>query len=205
MKTKILILLIFIGLTNSINAQQETIKTLGVDLPAATDVGDLYFKDVNNYFTKFLGDWLYDDGTNYLKITFIKKERVRMGPTDTYFDLLASEFLFKVNGVTIYDTYGANSNIDDGFKANYITGTGVYDFAPNKAELSYTEPPLNGGCAKYGFGTLNLEYVPVFPDSAQLIWTRTNAPVFGDAECFDGSPKDMSDLLIPANMVLIKQ
>lgn len=205
MKIKILItILLFTGVFNLINAQ-ETIKTLGVDNPETTDTGDIYFKDVNNYFTNFLGEWLYDDGSTYFKVTFIKKERVRMGYTNTYHDDLACEYLLKVNGTTIYDTYGANSNINTSSIANHITGSGIYAFRPNKIDLFYSEPPLNGGCQRYASGNLLLEYVPNI-NNPELIWTRTNNQLYGDTtECSDGTQMDTSEFLIPANMTLVKQ
>ena len=206
MKTKILItVLFFTGVFNIINAQ-ETIKTLGVDDPEITDTGDIYFKDTNNYFTNFLGEWLYDDGTTYFKVTFIKKERVRMGPTNTYHDDIACEYLLKVNGTTIYDTYGENSNLNSSSIANYITGSGIYAFRPNEIDLFYSEPPLNGGCHRYASGNLFLEYTPIFGSADELMWTRTNNQLYGDTtECNDGTQMDTSEFLIPATMVLIKQ
>ncbi|RAJ13488.1 DUF6705 family protein [Olleya aquimaris] len=183
---------------------QETIKILGVDgFLLATDTGDIYYKDVNNYFTNFLGEWLYDDGTTYYKVTFIKKERVRMGSTNIYHDELVCEYLLKINGETIYDTY-TNSNIDSSI-ANYIAGTGVYESVPNKIEMFYSEPPLNGECQRYASGDLLLEYVQN-SNNEQLIWTRTNNELYGDTiECSDGTQMDTSEFLIPANMTLIKQ
>ena len=207
MKTKILItFLLFTGIFNITNAQ-ETIKTLGVDgFPEATDTGDIYYKDVNNYFTNFLGEWLHDDGTTYFKVTFIKMERVRMGPTNTYHDKLGCEYLLKINGITMYDTYGANSNINTSSIANHISGTGVYDYRPNKIDLTYREPPLNGGCHRYASGNLLLEYTSTLGSADELIWTRTNNQLYGDTtECNDGTQMDTSEFLIPATMVLVKQ
>ena len=208
MKTKILItVLFFTGVFNIINAQ-ETIKTLGVDgFPEATDTGDIYYKDTNNYMSKFLGEWLYDDGTTYFKVTFIKRDRVRMGPTNTYHDDLVCEYLLKINGTTIYDTYGVNSNINTSSIANHISGIGInHDSNPNKADLTYREPPLNGGCHRYASGNLLLEYTSTLGSADELIWTRTNNQLYGDTtECNDGSQMDTSEFLIPATMVLIKQ
>lgn len=202
MNTKILLISIFICLAHVTNAQ-ETIKTLGVDVPASTDIGEIYYKDVNQYFNDFIGEWLYDDGTTYFKVTFIKKERVA-GPPNYFKDELACEYLLKINGVTIYDTYGSNSNID-GSMANMIVGSGVIHFIPNKIDLFYSEPPLNGECSRYASGRLLLEYVPNLGNT-ELIWTRTNNLLYGDStECSDGTQMDTSEFLIPANMVLIKQ
>lgn len=205
MNTKFLLLSIFICLTNLTNAQ-ETIKTLGVDLPASTDSGDIYYKDVNQYFNNFMGEWLFDDGTTYFKVTFFKKEHVA-GPPNYFEDELTCEYLLKINGTTIYNTYtnDSNINLDDG-TANKIVGNGVYHFRPNKIDLFYSEPPLNGGCHRYARGKLLLEYTQISGSADELIWSRTNNELYGDTtECSDGTQMDTSDFLIPANMTLIKQ
>jgi len=203
MNIKTLILAIFICLTQLTNAQ-ETIKTLGVDLPASTDLEVVYYKDVNQYFNKFLGEWLYDDGTTYFKVTFIKKEHVAGAP-NYYHDELACEYLLKINGTTIYNTYGANSNLE-GSMANKIVGSGVLHFRPKEIDLFYSEPPLNGSCERLAYGRLLLEYTVPSLNNPELIWTRTNSRTYGyTTECADGTQMDTSEFLIPANMTLIKQ
>lgn len=203
MLKKLILISIFICLTHLTNAQ-ETIKTLGVDLPASTDSGNMYYKDVNQYFNNFIGEWLFDDGTTYFKVTFIKKERVS-GPPNYFKDELACEYLLKINGTTIYNTYGAKSNLDDGM-ANKILGSGVMHFRPNKIDLFYSEPPLNGGCHRYAIGRLLLEYTQILGSADELIWSRTNNELYGDTtECSDGTQMDTSEFLIPSNMTLVKQ
>lgn len=203
MNTKTLVITIFICLTQLTNAQ-ETIKTLGVDVAANRNSGSIYYKDVNQYFNKFLGEWLYDDGTTYFKVTFIKKEHVS-GVPNHFRDELACEYLLKINGITIYNTYGANSNLEDSM-ANQIVGSVVHYFSPRKIDLSYSEPPLNGSCERYASGKLLLEYTVPSLNNPELIWTRTNNLLYGDTtQCADGTQMDTSEFLIPANMTLIKQ
>lgn len=203
MNIKTLILAIFICLTQLTNAQ-ETIKTLGVDLPANTDLEIIYHKDVNQYFNKFLGEWLFNDGTTYFKVTFIKKEHVS-GIPNHFRDQLVCEYLLKINGTTIYNTYGTNSNLEDSM-ANQIVGSAIHHFSPKKIDLFYSEPPLNGSCERLAYGRLLLEYTVPSLNNPELIWTRTNNLLYGDTtECADGTQMDTSEFLIPANMTLIKQ
>jgi len=202
MKNKILILLtIFLGLSNTSNAQ-EVIKTLG-SLPGAIDSPEstlyYYYKDTNNLLDKFTGTWLYDDGIHYFKISFSKKEHVKSNAGKNYIDELVCEYLYKENNITIYNTYGINSNIND-YLANHISGSNVIG---NKVKLRYNEPPITS-CARYKSGQLTLNYIAnTIPE---LIWAREYDKVFGvNNICDDGSIKDMSDFLIPENMTLIKQ
>ncbi|TYC08414.1 hypothetical protein ES677_14495 [Bizionia gelidisalsuginis] len=197
--------LICLGLTTTIKAQ-ETIKSLKTGLPGEIGEGPVYYKDIENTLDKYLETWLYEDGTTYFKITFIKKEHTPLtgGVKVDYRDMIAGEYLLKINGITKYDTYGANNSSNDSM-ANYISGGLIV--SENKLEiLFYTEPPLNGLCERYASGKLLLEYTPIFGSADELIWTRTNNQLYGDTtECNDGTQMDTSEFLIPETMVLVKQ
>lgn len=193
------------GLPNITNAQ-EIIRPLITGLPEANDTGNIYYKDTTNSLDKYLETWLYDDGTTYFKITFIKKEHslISNRTVNVFRDELVCEYLLKVNDITIYDTYGANSNATESI-ANHILGSLILE--ENKVNLFYSEPPLNGGCERYASGKLELEYENnPFMTAPQLQWTRINDVTYGDTiDCTDGTQKDTSDFKIPANMTLIKQ
>ena len=194
---KILIASLFF-FTSITNAQEDNIVTLGGNVFPDLNQTPLYFKDTENKMDKFLGTWEFNDGTNYLKITFIKKERVESSPT-SFFDELVCEYQFKINDVEKYNTYGANSTIDER-GSNGILGSSF--LSDNKIELVYFEPPLNG-CERYKNGMLTLEYINNTPN--QLIWTRVNSQVFGwKTTCGYGGTKDMSDQIIPKNLTLTK-
>ena len=194
---KILIASLFF-FTNSFAQQTETIFPIRGFFNEKNYTPPYYYKDINNKMDKFLGTWEFNDGTNYLKITFIKKERVESSPT-YFYDKLVCEYQFKINDVEKYNTYGANSTIDER-GANGILGSSF--LSDNKIELVYFEPPLNG-CERYKNGMLTLEYINNTPN--QLIWTRVNSKVFGwKTTCGYGGTKDMSDQIIPENLTLTK-
>jgi hypothetical protein len=204
MKTFKIITLIVLVLTIKIGHSQETIVPLDGDVVALTPMtGDVYLKDVNDVFTKYLETWLYDDGVKYFKITFTKKEHIN-GPTRFYKDYLTCEYLYKENGIVIYDTYGTDTN-NTSLEGNYIVGASITNL--RNINLIYSEPPTNGSCHRYASGKLHLKYEDnQFITTPQLIWTRTNNELYGDVStCPDGTEMDLTEFVIPANMILVKQ
>ena len=196
-----LILVVFyISITTSVNAQETIISLKDGDISSVPMTGDVYHKDTTNTFDKFMKTWLFDDGINYFKITFYKKEHIRLANTRFYADELVCEYLFKVNGITIYDTYGINSNINN-YGANHIFGINIEN--ENKVELSYSEPPINS-CHKYADGKLTLNYITSTTPTLQ--WSRVNNKLYGgNSTCPDGTSMDLTDFVIPANMILTRQ
>tara|TARA_R110002033_G_scaffold171082_1_gene215796 strand:- start:2933 stop:3550 length:618 start_codon:yes stop_codon:yes gene_type:complete len=165
---------------------------------------NIYFKDINNIMDKYFGTWIYEDSTYYFKVTFVKKEQVRMiGNKEWYFDELVCEYQLKINGVEIYNTYGANSNISNNL-ANHIVGHSIE--SSDKINLFYGEPPVQG-CMRIRTGNLNLEFLAnTSGTQPQLNWTVTSHNVESSPiTCDDGSELDNSDFLIPSNMILIKE
>lgn len=165
-----------------------------------------YFKDINGVFDKYIGTWVFDDGTHYLKITFTKAERIDMydlgfevdNRVRIYYDMLFSKFIYKLNGETIYDTVTnpANSILP------YISGSVIEE--QNQVSLHYDEP--TDACRRGRNGNLILTYQTdgLINPTETLTWVRTsNTP--RSSRCYDGSPMDNSDYIIPANMTLIKQ
>ncbi|WP_299886342.1 DUF6705 family protein [uncultured Lacinutrix sp.] len=192
--------ILFVSSATLLNAQETIIPLKDGDLSNIPLTGDIYHKDTTNTFDKFMEIWVFDDGTNYFKVTFSKKERIRYGNMRIYSDQLVCEYLFKVNGTTIYDTYGINSNINNR-GANHILGDNIIN--ENEIKLSYSEPPVNS-CDKYADGKLTLNYIS--GSTPTLQWVRVNNELYGDnSKCPDGSSMDLTDFVIPANMTLIKQ
>ena len=104
MKTYGILILVFL-ITTIIQAQQN-IKPLEEYLndPYGADV---YYKDVNGTLDKYIGTWKYDDGTHYFEITFSKVEAALEAPNNpdipTRYDYLKTAFIYKPNGVEIYN------------------------------------------------------------------------------------------------------
>ncbi len=65
----------------------------------STNNNNVYFKDVNNVFTKFLGTWEHSTENEYFNITFYKVIRQQESPLSTkltqYKDLIFTNFIFR--------------------------------------------------------------------------------------------------------------
>ena len=66
------------------------------------EIENAYYKDTNNILDPFVGTWVLNDGTKYLKIVFEKKVMVNTG--NFYEDLLIGEFQYKENSVEFANT-----------------------------------------------------------------------------------------------------
>lgn len=69
-----IIFLVFISL--SCKAQQPIIS---IEDATAEEIENAYYKDTNNILDPFVGSWVLNDGTTYLKIVFEKKIMVNTG------------------------------------------------------------------------------------------------------------------------------
>ena len=166
-----------------------------------------YFKDVNGVFDKYIGTWVFDDGSHYLKITFTKAERIDMydlgfevnDRVRIYSDMLFSKFIYKLNGQTIYDTV---SNPDTSSVLPHICGSVIKE--TNQVKLIYDEP--TDACHRGSTGDLTLTYQTdgLINPTETLTWLRTSNPPRATL-CHDGSPLDNSEYVIPAEMILTKQ
>lgn len=190
-----------------VNSQETVTIPLNGVPPDYTPGQIIYYKDTNSILNRYLGDWVYDDGTHYLKITFTKMSHVPCCRNKIYSDELDGKFLYKINGVTIYDTYGFTPRYIQGSRKAHRKVNNVIQFI-NGISLSYTEPPTNGGCKRARFGDLILEYLS--PASlgmpAQLKWSRTDDVMeISDYTCTNGTLMDTTPFQIPANIVLNKQ
>lgn len=193
----------------SANAQETLIVPL-MGTPS-TDIDNhiIYYKDTNNVLNKYLGNWVYDNGTDYLKITFTKDLHVACCNNSMFNDEISGKFLYKKNGVTIYDTYTSDS-------AKYIKGSGVaqkilsngtIEFT-NDVTLTYSEPVTNRSCDRIRIAELNLLYIHngIGTLDDQLNWVRVNNVIEGGtSECENGTLKDASEFQIPSNIILTKQ
>lgn len=113
MKTiKLFIILIIVTLSIQCKAQQPIINLEDDD---GSEIVNAYYKDTNNLLNPFVGTWVLDDGTNYLKIVFEKKTMVYTG--SYYEDLLIGEFQYKENDIEIINTLD-KLNLPDTFPEN---------------------------------------------------------------------------------------
>jgi len=189
----------------SANAQETVTVDLRDTPPEYTTGQVIYYKDMNNILGRYTGNWIYDDGIHYLKITISKNLHVPSLRNLMYNDELSIKFRYIKDGVTIYDTYGLTPR--------YISGNGVahkiisdmVHFTDNLS-LTYSEPPTNGSCSRVRVANLTLEYLNALGSPAQLKWTRKDYTMErSDYNCPDGTVMDTSENLIPENMILTKE
>lgn len=197
MKKAILTILFF----TSIALKAQTVKPIE-NYFEFKNLDYIYFKDVNNHYNKFLGEWEATDGLHYVKIKIIKVPRVEQGLSSTgqrmmkirrFVDEIVIECLYKYNGNEIYNTLVNNPNI-----SNFCIGQILNN--PNKLELMYLEPYT--GCGRNRTGWLVLTYVT--NSNQQLQWTRTEELSQDPETLCPANQVDTSLYKIPANLTFTK-
>ncbi|WP_445454175.1 DUF6705 family protein [Flavobacterium sp. 25HG05S-40] len=170
---------------------------------------NIYFKDVNHIFDKFVGTWVYSEGPHYLKIIVTKALRVRDGISTTgiqyknrihYYDMITVDYQYKYNGVEIYHVLPPYQTVGGATVFSAISGKIINN--PNQINLFYDEPSTTN-CIRSRMGQLKLTYLA--ENVQKLKWERTdknlqNSPTFCENGTFDES-----EYQIPANIILIKQ
>src|SRR5690606_854834 len=74
------------------------------------EVQGTYYKDTNNVYNQFEGEWLWQSGNNSLRIILQKKEQVYHQVKEWYYeDMLVGEYQYIENGVEKINTL-ANIN-----------------------------------------------------------------------------------------------
>ncbi|MDH7913166.1 DUF6705 family protein [Winogradskyella sp. SYSU M77433] len=200
MKTIINIQMLFFSLFLT---AQETVIPLENDWHMDNPVDNVYYKDVNNILDKYIGDWVIDDGTHYLKLQIEKQEHILIGGGSfkytNYEDRLIVKFVYKLNGVEQYNTLSGTRL--------FISGSSIN--SNNIVNLQYREPSLIN-CFRTIDGSLSLEFIPdgtLTPigeaPSGMLHWNRTK-DVFGHRP-IDGSCEDTSDFIIPYDLTLERE
>ena len=175
-------------------------------------ISAIYYKDTNNYLNKFTGDWVFNDGTHYLKISATKKIHISKGFSGfndpNFEDELVITMIYKLNGVEIYNTYPNANTI---FTRNpKINGNIIVN--SNIIKLHYYEP--TSSCRRQKSASLTLEFIPSgiitqtgsLP-SGTLKWTRESRLSYTSPqeECPDGSLIDSSNFKIPNELILVRQ
>jgi hypothetical protein len=105
------VIFIALGLVLTFNCKAQT-PIVSLDSYRHRTIDGAYFKDLNNEFNKFEGNWIYTNGNTTFKIVLQKKEMV-FNNTD-YEDLLIGEYQYIENGNEIISTLQNlnNSNIE---------------------------------------------------------------------------------------------
>lgn len=112
------------------------------------EVQGTYYKDTNNVYNQFEGEWLWQSGNNSLRIILQKKEQVsqQIFGVSYYEDMLVGEYQYIKNGIEKINTL-ANINSQYNSISNSIILTtpffmGCDDCLPNERRVyvSFSDP-----------------------------------------------------------------
>jgi len=148
-----------------------------------------YYKDINNDFDKFLGTWVYTNGTVNFTINFSFLPQYESG-TGNFYDKIYAKIKFVDNGEIVY-----NSIEESSYNHKDISGANLHSNDSNKISLTYTESSVN---AYKVYAHLILEYVPCLLNNGceQLIWNNTY---------LKETAEEPWPFVIPTNMTLTRQ
>ncbi len=191
----------------TLNAQ-EIIIPIEDGKPSQTNFNDTYYyKDVNNLLNKYIGTWVYDDGVHFFSITFAKILHHDLGDgwidTKKKSDYLTSQFIYKFNGVEIYNTF--DMSLPEYQRSIFMISGSNIIISENYLLMSYTEPSVKVTRSRNAFLKLIYDDTNMLPDGSgvELTWERfreRRRTLFTNAAAVD-----RTEFQIPANMVLIKQ
>ncbi|CAM4025787.1 DUF6705 domain-containing protein [Flavobacterium antarcticum] len=166
-------------------------------------IDNVYFKDVDNSLGKFTGIWEYNSGPYYLKLIMtklIKVDYTSPKGTRQYRDILVGNYIYKYNGVIVYNTIPIdNLNLDT--RLNYIDGHDVKDL--NTVNLHYNEPSTTS-CSRTKRAKINLTYLLTLASQPKKMkWERIDWREIQGIGCATDD-YDTSSFKIPANLILTK-
>lgn len=200
------VLLILIIFANSLFAQQiipvenKSSHRLSAIQEGNKEPNNVYYKDVNNVLNKYVNEWIFDNGEDYVKIKIDFLENVRYNENLRSFsltqfnDLLSIRYQYIRNGIEVYN------NLEAGDYQMLSSSVDIF----NKVSFTYVEPPLNDSCEKVSVAYLNLTYNESNPIGGEpsLTWERKyyGSSNSGSYPCPDGSNPDTSGLNIPEIM-----
>lgn len=187
-KTKIFILMTLFTILTSCKAQ--TI----VDIYSSFDSyqPNVYYKDINNKFNAYVGEWQYTNGTTSLKLVFQKRLMYYSNACNCYKDILVGEYQYIENNVEIVNTLPLlnNSNVDY-FEVNSIAGynTKEYYLPPICSECDELTKRINLNFVdnerKYIFNRSYVGFKENFPNDQIIFYLKDEGAVLP----FDDSPK----------------
>lgn len=158
----------------------QTIVPLDADEEQSTST---YFKDTNMDMDKFVGTWVFNDGSG--KILTITLQKKLMVPFDNHFeDLLIGEYKYEINGYTVVNTLPLLNDTNIVGLEHKISGREIYPnnmFVPcpscSPTEKRFTlsfEDPLR----PYLMAAINLRYlIGVTPEKLQATIYQQDAVI----------------------------
>lgn len=110
-------------------------------------VSGTYYKDTNNVYNQFEGEWLWQSGNNSLRIILQKKEQVYHQVKEWYYeDMLVGEYQYIENGVekinTLANINSQHNNISNSDILTTPFFMGCDDCLPNERRVyvSFSDP-----------------------------------------------------------------
>lgn len=172
------------------------------------DQNNLYFKDINNHFSKFLGEWEATDGLHYVKIKITKSVKVEQGLTSTgkrmkkirqYIDEIHIDYLYKYNGSVVYNATKPYPVVNGNVLSSEIFG---HLLENNNYTLDLFYDEITNTCGRNKVGRLKLTFIN--STNPQLQWNRTDEIVQWPESFCPESQVDTSPYKIPANLTFAK-
>lgn len=169
------------------------------------NLNNIYFKDINNTYDKFLGTWEYNNGPHNFKAIITKHTKVKMSYRNhtQYRDIINCDYVYKYNGIVVYSVVQPYQIINGKKIVSSINGHLIDN--QNKLNLSYREPSTTV-CERVRDGDLSLTFLPN-SSLPQLQWDRTDQlrrEVPSSSQRCPSGQFDASAYKIPANMILNK-
>mgnify|MGYP006174447459 FL=1 len=175
-----------------------------------SDLNNTYYKDVNNHLNKFVGTWVFNDGNKSLKIKLYRINKVPLFLNiNSFIDEIHSYIEYKVleGGVWVakHNTFPPIGTPIDQPMMTIYSIHGSINFDINTLYTRYDEPTPS--CKRWFNAALELKFINNGL-SQQLEWKRKlYAPnsFLSEEPCPDGQMIDMSEFIIPAELLLTKQ
>ncbi|GAK98629.1 MULTISPECIES: DUF6705 family protein [Nonlabens] len=228
-KLSVLLFFISINISFSQTLNEISLREINPNRLLSDEPDYTYFKDISGDLNKFLGNWVFDDGTNRLEINVVKNTQVPddfnievFGNGHRYEDKLTVTYKFYQNSQLIYDiesntsadySTSINSNIIQ--NNQNIIGANSLD-TWNIVQFPYYEPvSIANACGRSKIGQLSIVYdSTLVPDnngnlqSGSLIWileTRDADYTLLTEKCSVSNPiYDDTDFLLPSNIRLLR-
>jgi hypothetical protein len=106
-----------------------------------------YVKDIDNELNKFIGTWIFSDGTS--TFTLVLQKQIQTFNDDYYEDYMIGEYSYSINGLTIVNTIpfinNTNLNLQRNIGGRYVVKGPDYnctDCLPNerRIDLYFSDP-----------------------------------------------------------------
>lgn len=111
------LVIIFITLSLSCNSQNIVpIYNAPIETPNGT-----YYKDIDNNYDPYIGEWLWEENGNSLSILFSKKVMIQDG--NDFEDFLIGGYSFFQNNIEIVNTFPLNDQNDGVFENSLIASS----------------------------------------------------------------------------------